>query len=108
MMGVAQTTAEVPVIKGTTGVILMRDQDLGPREAGPCIRCSRCVEGCPVGLMPNDLVRFVQRERMDSAADYGILDCIECGVCAYVCPAKIDHVHWMRQGKVAVGAAGKP
>lgn len=107
MTGVAQSTADVPIVKATTGIILMRERDVRTEKAGPCIRCGRCVERCPMGLMPNDLARFAERSRVDSAASYGILDCIECGVCAYVCPAKIDMVHWMRLGKAAVTAAGQ-
>lgn len=107
MTGVAQSTVDVPIIKATTGIILMRARDVRARSAGPCIRCGRCVERCPMGLMPNDLARFAERGWVDSAASYGVLDCIECGVCSYVCPAKIDLVHWMRLGKAAVTAAGQ-
>ncbi|HVP56494.1 MAG TPA: electron transport complex subunit RsxC [bacterium] len=107
MTGVAQLTADVPVIKTTIGVILLREKDVPTDQAGPCIRCGRCVERCPMRLMPNDLARFAERARLDEATSYGILDCIECGVCAYVCPAKIDLVRWMRLGKAAVTAAGQ-
>jgi len=106
MMGMALATSDVPIVKATTGIILMSTKAAKSPQPGPCIRCSRCVDQCPMGLMPNDLVRFVERGREADALAYGIRDCIECGVCAYVCPAKIDHVRWMRQGKNAVPGPG--
>ncbi len=107
MTGIAQVTDEAPVVKGTTGIILMREEDAFPDEPDPCIRCARCVDGCPMGLMPNEITRSVETDRIARAEQYGVLDCIECGICAFVCPSKINHVHWMKQGKALVPAKPK-
>jgi electron transport complex protein RnfC len=104
MMGIAEATAEVPVVKATTGITLIRERDVCPDEAGPCIRCGRCVDRCPVGLVPNEIARCVEKGKLEWAVSYGLNDCIECGVCAYVCPAKIAHVHWVKQGKAVLAA----
>jgi electron transport complex protein RnfC len=92
------------VIKTTTGIILMGPGDIDDREPGPCIRCGRCVDACPMRLMPHDLGRFIEEGRIDLAETYGIEDCIECGVCAYLCPAKINLVYLMRRGKSLLAA----
>lgn len=99
MTGTAQHSTEVPVIKCTTGVVLLAAREVFEGERGPCIRCGRCVARCPMGLMPNDLGRFVEKGMTGRARSYGILDCIECGVCAYLCPSKIPLVELMRRGK---------
>ena len=105
MTGVSQATDQVPVVKATTGIILLAEKDVRVDEPGPCIRCGRCVATCPMRLMPNDISRFVERGRIDWADRYGVLDCIECGVCAYVCPSGIRHVELAREGKARVLAA---
>ena len=102
MMGIAQQTDEVPVIKGTSGIVLLKEEDVRIDEPGPCLRCGRCVDHCPMRLVPNEIARFVEKDRIDLAEDYGVLDCMECGVCAYVCPSKIRHVHLMKYGKAEV------
>ncbi|MFH1219433.1 MAG: electron transport complex subunit RsxC [Candidatus Eisenbacteria bacterium] len=107
MMGITQTTDEVPVVKGTSGIVLLADQDMCLDEPGPCLRCGRCVDHCPMRLMPNELARFVETGMVDRAEEYGVLDCIECGVCAYVCPSKIRHVQLMKEGKAEVLARRK-
>jgi electron transport complex protein RnfC len=107
MTGLAQATADVPVIKCTTGIILLSPGERLAAEPGPCIRCGRCVERCPMRLLPNEIARSVEKGRPDLARHYGLADCIECGVCAYVCPSKIKHVDLVRQGKLAAEADGK-
>jgi electron transport complex protein RnfC len=99
MMGIAQHTDEVPVIKGTSGIVLLSENDVRMEEPGPCLRCGRCVDHCPMCLVPNEIVRFVEKGKMEAAEEYGIFDCMECGVCAFICPSKIRHVHLMKQGK---------
>jgi electron transport complex protein RnfC len=104
MTGIAQATLDVPVTKATTGIILLKSGEVDDKEAGPCIRCGRCVDGCPMRLMPNDLSRFVENDKIDLAESYGVQDCIECGVCAYVCPSRIRHVYFMKRGKSVLAA----
>ena len=97
MMGVAQWSLEVPVIKGTSGLLAWK----GPESLFEysCIRCGRCIEHCPMSLVPTQLMKFVKFDHWDDAEVWGILDCVECGCCQYSCPAKILLVHWIRLGK---------
>lgn len=104
MMGIALGTEEVPVTKGTSGIILLTDEEVLEYYAEACIRCARCVDHCPMRLVPNEIARFIEKEKFALAEEYGIFDCMECGVCAYVCPSKIDHVHYMKVGKAHLWA----
>ncbi|MFQ5722184.1 MAG: electron transport complex subunit RsxC [Candidatus Aminicenantales bacterium] len=97
MMGVAQWSLEMPIIKGTSGLLAWPFS--GPPREFPCIRCGRCLEHCPMNLAPTQLAKLVQFEHLAEAENWGILDCVECGCCQYSCPAKIPLVHWIRQGK---------
>jgi len=102
MMGLSQYTLDVPVIKGTSGILVLTESEAVAREEEPCIKCARCIDHCPMGLLPTILARLVKAERWDSLKDYGVMDCIECGCCAYVCPSKIPLVHLMKLGKFQV------
>lgn len=108
MMGIAQYSLEVPVIKGTSGIVVFDEKDGKIPEELPCIRCGRCVEVCPMGLMPNMLGTFVEYEKFDSAKKYGVLDCIECGSCGFICPAKRHLVHYIKYGKLEVNRRAQP
>ncbi len=99
MMGIAVETDQVPVIKGTSGVLVLSPDEVRYGESRPCISCGRCVDSCPMGLMPNLIGSLAERERFDSTKEYGVLDCIECGSCSYVCPAKRDLVHLFKYAK---------
>ena len=98
MMGLAQYSPEVSVTKGTSGILLMT----GARqfEHQPCIRCGRCVEVCPMRLIPSDLSIVCEAGRVDEMMDNSIMDCKECGCCTYVCPSRRPIVHWVKLGKV--------
>ncbi len=102
MMGIAQHTVEVPVVKGTSGILLLGESEVIRAEPGPCLRCGRCVDHCPMRLVPNEIARMVEKGKLERAEEYGVFDCMECGVCAYVCPSKIKHVHLMKQGKAEI------
>ncbi|MGB9824407.1 MAG: electron transport complex subunit RsxC [Candidatus Hydrothermia bacterium] len=100
MMGIAQYTLEVPVIKGTSGILLFTPRVAKEFKEYSCIRCSKCVDVCPMGLLPLMLVDYVKAKKfVEAKENYGLLDCIECGSCAFVCPSKINHVQWIKFGK---------
>lgn len=107
MMGIAQHRDDVPVIKGTSGIIVLRQRDVSAYVSQACIRCGRCVTHCPMWLMPNEIARSVEKGLIQRANIFGLMDCMECGVCAYVCPSKINHVHLVKLGKAEVFAMRK-
>ena len=95
MMGLAQWTADVPVLKGTSGVLALMDAPEWKTRA--CISCGRCVEGCPSYLVPSRLSILAEAGAFSEMIDEAnALDCIECGVCTYVCPARRPIVHWVK------------
>ncbi len=104
MMGLAQFTTDVPVVKGTSGLLALTAREAGVWREGPCISCGRCVEDCPMRLMPSVLATLVEHQRWDEAGAWNIMDCKECGVCTYVCPAKRPLMHILRLGKAEVMA----
>lgn len=102
MMGIAQTTLEAPVVKGTSGITVLAGEEIKPSKYNPCIRCASCVEVCPVNLMPYKLGDLGRLYRLDEFKAWGGLVCIECGCCSYTCPSKRPLLHWIRVGKVKV------
>ncbi len=99
MMGFAQYSAEIPIIKGTSGILAMiKDQSEVTKEY-PCLRCGKCISVCPVGLKPTVLAKLVENERYDELEKAGIFDCIECGACDYLCPSKNNLVELIKKGK---------
>lgn len=102
MMGIAQYTLDIPVIKGTSGILLLREEETRKAEEEPCIKCARCVDHCPMGLLPTILAHLVKKEKWDELEKYHIMDCFECGCCSYVCPSKIPLVQLIKQGKLYV------
>ena len=102
MMGLAQSNLDTPVIKGTSGLLVLDEKESKRYHESVCISCARCIDVCPMGLMPKMLGAFVKNDHIDDAKEYNILDCIECGSCAYVCPAHINLVHLIKYGKMQV------
>jgi len=102
MMGISQWTLDVPVIKGTSGILLLKGTDVLFQEEKPCIKCARCIDHCPMGLLPTMLVRLVKGEKWSGLKEYNITECIECGCCSYVCPSKIPLVHYIKLGKLHI------
>ena len=102
MMGFTQVGLDVPVIRGSSGLLLLREEDIANRPEGPCIRCARCVQACPMNLMPTTIAAYARRDLVVETEEYCAMDCIECGSCRYVCPASIPLVQLIRHGKAAV------
>jgi electron transport complex protein RnfC len=100
MMGIAQYIDTVPVIKSTTGIILMNADESKMNEELFCIRCSACIRECPVGLMPCLINLASEKEMWPQAKNYGASDCIECGICNYVCPANRRLVQSIKRAKL--------
>lgn len=98
MMGVVLPSTQVPVIKGATGVLALASNEVPRSEASPCIRCSRCMDACPMGLMPMEMVAHTRNDDFDTASQYGLRDCILCGCCSYVCPSHIPLVQFFQYG----------
>ena len=100
MMGISQFSLEVPVVKATSCILVLSRDEIVDEKIYPCVKCARCVEHCPVYLMPSRLAAFAENTKYGDFEDWGGQDCIECGCCAYVCPAKIPIVHWIKLAKL--------
>ena len=96
MMGDALPMMEVPVVKACNGLIALSEEDIEASEAQACIRCSQCVEACPVGLLPLEMASRIKANQLEAAVDFGLKDCINCGSCSYVCPSRIPLVHYFK------------
>ena len=99
MMGTTVPSPDVPIQKNTSGIILMTKEELIAEEEGPCIRCGRCIRNCAMLLSPVVVNNALEANDLDEAVMTGLLDCIECGSCSYVCPARIKLTQRFRAGK---------
>lgn len=99
MMGPTAARLDVPILKGTSGITVMSRDEVAELQETACIRCSRCVDYCPLALVPTRIAHAVKARDIEMALDYDLLACVECGCCAYVCPAQIPLVQYMRSGK---------
>jgi electron transport complex protein RnfC len=107
MMGMAQASLDVPVIKGTSGLLFLRHEDLSRKTERACIRCGRCVRACPMIISPQTIALFARSKMFEQAEKWRALDCIECGCCAFSCPSSIPLVHYIRYAKGQIVANRK-
>ena len=107
MTGWAQEEPTASVVKGTSGVLALPAELVDVREEHACVRCTKCVEACPMYLMPNYIVEAAQKEDWRKAELWGAVDCFECGCCSYTCPAYIPHVSYVRKAKAEIAAMKK-
>ena len=104
MMGQPLPSTQVPIVKGTNGILALTAGEARLTEPSPCIRCGRCVEACPMGLLPLEMSRRAHHDDLDGAMDFGLIDCISCGSCAYVCPSSIPLVQYFEYARGALEA----
>jgi electron transport complex protein RnfC len=105
MMGPTTPHLDVPILKGTSGITVMTDAEISKARETACIRCSRCVDHCPLKLVPTRIAHAIKARDLDMAQEYDLMVCIECGCCSYVCPSHIPLVQYLRSGKAMVRLA---
>ncbi len=107
MMGIAQMDPEVPVIKGTSGALFLSEAYARWHEEKPCIQCARCVDACPMNLLPLLYAKYTRSNKWEKTEEYAIDDCMECGSCSFVCPARIPLVQYIKTAKYKLSTQRK-
>ncbi|MEO0124310.1 MAG: electron transport complex subunit RsxC [candidate division WOR-3 bacterium] len=100
MTGNAQFSFDTPVIKTTNGIVFQND--LIKEETIDCVHCGKCVDACPMTLLPQIIYQYIRRNDFSRAIDYGLKECIECGICSYVCPSFIPLVHYFKYARLRI------
>jgi len=103
MMGKAISNLDIPVTKGTSGIVVLSKKEGYRKEQNNCIRCARCVSVCPMGLEPYLLMAYSERQMWSEAEKDKVMDCIECGSCSFTCPSNRPLLDYVRLGKSTVG-----
>jgi len=103
MMGKALMSVEAPIVKGSSGILLVPEEEARRAEVKACIRCGRCITVCPMGLEPYLLSQQAYHQMWDGAETDKVMDCIECGSCQYTCPSGRPLLDFIRLGKSKVG-----
>ena len=104
MMGMSMRSLDVPVVKGTSGILCLTAKSTMLKPIRPCLRCGRCVSACPMGLVPTVLEPLVHARQYKRFEEEGGMNCIECGSCTYMCPANRPLTQGCRDGKASVAA----
>ncbi len=99
MMGQPLPDLDVPVVKGTSGILALTAGEVNERPVQPCIRCGSCVSICPCGLVPVEMAAVIRHENMDAAVAWGVMDCVSCGSCSYICPSHIPLAQYFNYAK---------
>lgn len=104
MMGYTLPSVDVPIIKGSSGILALAADETGQEEllSAPCIRCGRCVNACPMGLLPLEIANRTRHNDLKGIENFGLSDCIACGSCTYACPSHIPLLQYLQfaRGKI--------
>ncbi|QZT39146.1 electron transport complex subunit RsxC [Halosquirtibacter xylanolyticus] len=103
MMGKAVVNLEIPSAKGTSGILIMQDTESAREKMDACIRCSKCVKACPMGIEPYLLMSLAEKSMWEQSENRNVMDCIECGSCSFTCPSNRPLLDYIRLGKGTVG-----
>ncbi len=104
MMGKAQYSIDIPVVKGTSALLALAENEISIEEENPCIRCGKCVEACAMHLLPLYISAYAKKSDWEMAEKYNALDCLECGSCSYVCPSKRHIAQSIKIAKQTINA----
>lgn len=107
MMGTPIVSDEQPILKNTNGILAFNRAEAESYKESDCIRCARCVNACPMNLMPTLLEQYTRLKKVDELARLNVMTCMECGCCSYVCPANRKLVQTIRIGKTVLRNSGK-
>lgn len=102
MMGMSVYSLDIPVVKATSGILMLAPNEIHQFTSEACIRCGRCVDACPMALLPGTLSVQIENEDFEQAENTHATDCIECGCCAYVCPANRPLVQHFKRAKAEI------
>jgi electron transport complex protein RnfC len=102
MMGQPLASLDVPVLKGTSGLLAFTEQVMSHPTEYACVRCGQCLEACGNFLNPARLARLARAGRVDELEKNYVMDCMECGACTYACPSSVPIVHLIRSAKATI------
>jgi len=105
MMGTPLLHGRIPLVKGASGILAFSAAEAVTPPAGPCIRCGKCAQACPMGLLPMEMAARIRIQDLAGAAGFALSDCIACGCCAYVCPSHIPLVQYFSHAKGELSSA---
>ena len=107
MMGQPLSSDRVPIVKGCNGVLALAADEINHRETSTCIRCASCVQACPIGLVPLEMAANTRAGNLEETVGLGLMDCILCGSCSFVCPSHIPLVQYFNYAKGEMAARGR-
>ena len=107
MTGWAQSRLDIPAVKGTSGILIFTPAMVARTEHTSCVRCAKCVEHCPMFSTPTTSACML-KPGYNNAAEWGAMDCFECGICVYVCPSNRPIVQFVRETRDRLLLPGPP